>query len=109
MEMKIREQQQRYAAAAHAMQTGVMWAIEKALGEKPKLSDEELHIRKHLRTGINSAMVDSSAIAKLLMAKGVFTELEYYTALADGMEAERDLYLKRLIEQGGFPPQTTLG
>ncbi len=47
---------------------------------------------KHLRAGVNSALVDSGAIAGLLVAKGLITEDELWTALADGAEREHQKY-----------------
>lgn len=73
----------RYTRAAHAMQAGVGMMMNKdPLNTTPK----------HLRVGVNSALVDSAVLAKLLIDKGVITEEEYLTALAEGMEAERDRY-----------------
>lgn len=77
----------RYEAALHGMQTGV--GMEQARGCR----DGE---PKHLRVGVNSALVDCAAIAKLLIAKGVFTEIEYFEAVADAMEQERSNYETRL-------------
>jgi hypothetical protein len=54
-----------YAEAMHAMQTGVA-----------NLSGNDL-APKHLRVGINSALVDNAALARLLVKKGVFTQEEY--------------------------------
>lgn len=74
---------ERYRAASHAMQSGVAVLIEQGSRETEP---------KDLRVGVNSAMVDSAALAKLLLAKGVFTEREYLTALAEMMEAEAKNY-----------------
>ena len=82
----------RYVAAAHAMQSGV--AAEHARGSR----DGE---PKHLRVGVNSALVNDRALAELLIAKGVFTEDEYVAAVADAMEAEAAAYEARLTEQLG--------
>lgn len=73
----------RYEAAAHAMQSGV--AIMLANGSK----DAE---PKHLRVGINTAHADGGSLARLLIAKGIISEREYYEALVAGMEQERDSY-----------------
>ena len=73
---------ERYAAAAHAMQSAVV--LELSIDSK---SAEP----KHLRVGINSAMSDVSALATLLIEKGIFTKEEYVKAVADSMERERDL------------------
>jgi hypothetical protein len=89
---------QRYQAAAHAMQSGVA----AKMGCDPSETTP-----KHLRTGVNSAMVEHSALAELLMAKGVFTEDEYQEALATGMEREVRLYEDWLSQHTGV--NITLG
>lgn len=53
---------------------------------------------KHLRVGVNSALVDGAALAGLLVAKGVITEEEYLEAIASGMEREAKAYEQRLSE-----------
>jgi hypothetical protein len=70
---------QRYAAACHAMQAGVAMMMN---------HDQHATQPKHLRVGVNSAMVEHGALANLLMAKGIVTEEEYFVALCEGMEAE---------------------
>jgi hypothetical protein len=90
--------QDRYAAAAHAMQSGV--AAE--MGHDPGPTEP-----KHLRVGVNSALVDSSALAELLIAKGVITEDEYLEAIATGMEREARAYEQRLSDH--FGTKITLG
>jgi hypothetical protein len=85
MSAKDRE---RYLAAAHAMQSGVALSI--ARGEARDMEP------KHLRVGVNSALVDCAALAKLLIDKGILTEEEYERALADAMEAEVQRYRERL-------------
>ena len=54
---------------------------------------------KHLRVGVNSAMVETGALAKLLMEKGVFTEEEYYQALVEVMQNEVNLYREWLQQR----------
>lgn len=56
---------------------------------------------KHLRVGINSAMVEHSALARLLIAKGVIAADEYADALIAGMREEVRLYEKELTEKIG--------
>lgn len=82
----------RYENACHAMQSGV--AVE--MGFNPRPTDP-----KHLRVGVNSAMVDCAAMAKLLIAKGVITEDEYLEAVAAEMELEAKRYRERLSEHYG--------
>lgn len=74
------------------MQTGVAYEIE---------IDSSQASPKHLRVGVNSAMLQQSALVRLLIAKGVFTWAEYFAALADAAEAERDLYAGRLSAHYG--------
>lgn len=82
----------RYMAAAHGMQTGVAYELEK---------DGSSGTPKHLRVGVNSALVENGAIVKLLIEKRVISELEWYRALSEGMEAERDAYTQRMRERYG--------
>jgi hypothetical protein len=81
------EDTERYAAAAHAMQTGV--AYDMGNGSR----DTE---PKHLRVGVNSALVSVGGLATLLIDKGIITQEEYEGAMADAMEREADEYRKRL-------------
>lgn len=83
---------ERLHRAQHAMQSGV--AMDQA-----HFPDNA----KHMRVGVNSAMVEGAAVAGLLIKKGIFTELEYYTALAEGMEAEQQRYERLLTARMGCP------
>ena len=88
---RIEAAKARYKAAAHAMQTGVAFTMDSNPSETSP---------KHLRVGVNSAMVEHGALAHLLMQKGIITEVEYLESLADFMEKERDSYLKILKDRG---------
>ena len=92
------DDEKRYLAAAHGMQTGVAYELEK---------DPSSATPKHLRVGINSAMVEFGALVKLLVDKGIITEAEFMRELADAMERERDAFEKRLSAQYGV--KVTLG
>lgn len=83
---------QEYLDLCHAMQSGV--AAEMNYDQDPVTP-------KHLRTGVNSALVDSAALAGLLIEKGLITRREFYTALRDKMKAEVATYEKRLSERHG--------
>ena len=85
--MSIEEDKRRYEAATHGMQSGVAFKM---------TCDPAETNPKHLRVGINSAMVEHAALAKLLVDKGVITWDEYWRSLADAMERERDLYREYL-------------
>ena len=87
------EHRKRYNAAAHAMQSGVAFEMSAGVSKETE--------PKHLRVGVNSAMVDSAALAGLLIAKGLFTLEEYEKAIADQMEAEAESYRKRIADRTG--------
>jgi len=83
---------ERYRAAAHAMQSGV--AMEMNYDKGPTEP-------KHLRVGVNSSMVEHSALVQLLFVKGVITDDEYHEAIAAAMEAEAERYESLLSERLG--------
>lgn len=87
---------ERYLRACHAMQSGVKHDMETSPGG---MSQDTMP--KYLRTGVNSALVDSSAVGRLLVAKGVCTREEYLRALADTMEEEAHRYETLLSERLG--------
>lgn len=81
-----------YEEACRAMQAGV--AYEAGLGASNCTP-------KHLRVGVNSAMCDACAMARLLIAKGVITESEYLKAIEDEMNLEVVRYEESLSIQIG--------
>jgi precorrin isomerase len=78
--MSIDEDRQRYLDAAHAVQTGIAYLQHTS----PALFDS-----KHVRVGIDTAKVEHAGLATLLIRKGLFTEAEYFEAMADAMEEEQ--------------------
>jgi hypothetical protein len=88
---------ERYAAAMHGVQSAIALEIEQ-LGEKAAGANA-----KHLRTGINSCLVDSSAIATLLIGKGIFTQDEYFAAIAEAAERELATMTDRVRKSTGIP------
>lgn len=86
------EQARRYHAAMHAVQSGVMMELE---------LDPKGGTPKHLRVGVNSALCEHAALARLLIAKGIITEYEYYEAIIAEAEAEQARYEKRLSQHYG--------
>lgn len=97
---QLEELRRRYFAAAHAMQAGV--AMEMNDPERQSATEP-----KHLRVGLNCAMSDHGALVRLLLAKGLITDLEYREALVEGMEREKASYEQRLSEKLGS--KVTLG
>lgn len=81
-----------YLALSHAMQSGV--AICNQRGDSEGTS-------KHLRTGVNSAMVETSALVRLLIDKGIITDVDWHLMLVQGMREEVSRYEKRLSERTG--------
>lgn len=59
------------------------------------------HEPKHLRVGVNSAMVDSAALAELLIHLGLITRHEYLYAIMAGMEREKETYEQELSDRHG--------
>ncbi len=92
--MKRSEIQARYHRALHAMQSGVAAQMARAQGDAG--TDP-----KHLRVGVNSALCDQAALAKLLTEKGIFTEEEYAEAVMLEMEREVARYEKDLSRDLG--------
>jgi hypothetical protein len=91
-EQKKQAATDRWHKAAHAMQSGVVMEMH----EKPGPTQPN-----HLRVGVNTALADRGSLVRLLISKGVFTELEYLDAIAAGMEIEVAGYEARLSETYG--------
>ena len=88
----VEQAQGRHIAAMHGMQSGV--------AAKMNFDPNET-APKHLRVGVNSAMVQHAALTRLLIDKGLITEQEYFTAQADMMERERDGYQQEVSQHYG--------
>lgn len=80
-----------YEEAAHGMQSAVAFEMNKR---------SEPTEPKHLRVGVNAAMVDHSALVNLLIKKGIITEEEYLEELRLAMNHELDRYQKSLDPLG---------
>jgi hypothetical protein len=93
--LSIEEQQDvnRWAAAAHAMQSGV--TTEMSLGMEASVEP------KHLRVGVNVALVDMASVVDLLIRQGLITRADYLAAIADGMEREQAAYEARISARTG--------
>jgi hypothetical protein len=85
----IQELKERYLALSHAMQSGVAMMMN---------YDDKSTSPKHLRVGVNSALIESGALGGLLVTKGIITEKEYWTAIVDTLENEVAKY-ERLIQE----------
>lgn len=89
MSESIEDLHARIHAAQHAMQSGVAMKMNIDPGETAP---------KHLRVGVNAAMVGNGALVGLLIDKGLITEEEYFGKLAEGMETEKQRYEQVLTE-----------
>jgi hypothetical protein len=95
-----RKGNERYRVAAHRMQSAVALDFSvKYAGMAPDL----IRALKHLRVGINSAMVSQEGLARLLIEKGIFTEEEYLDAVTVAMEREADARTQEAREEHGLP------
>lgn len=90
----------RYNAAMHGVQSAIAVEIQ-LLGANAAGADA-----KHLRTGVNSAMVNDHALANLLIEKGVFTRAEYGEAVAQAAEHEHAMMTDLVRKKTGMPNLT---
>jgi len=82
---KLEKLAQEYVELGHAVQSGIAACIGIGWdGTTPK----------HLRVGIDTSKSDQAALAKLLIEKGVITEVEYYEALVEGLKEEVEGYVR---------------
>lgn len=80
---EIQELIDQYFKAVHAVQSGIA----------AKMNIDPKDIKpKHLRTGINMAMVQDAALVALLIEKGIITHKEYYTSLLKWAQKEQRDY-----------------
>lgn len=94
--MSTEELLERYAAALHAVQSGIKWtmdldALDRAAGRKPAY-EEDATSPKHLRVGIDSLKAEQGGLVRLLVDRGVFTMEEYVAAMVEAMETEQKLH-----------------
>lgn len=92
MTESIEDAKARYMRAVQAMQSGVAMMM----NISPKATQP-----KHLRVGVNSSMVDHAGLVSLLIEKGIITDEEYISCIADAMEREVTLYEAELSERIG--------
>ena len=92
---RIAELEAEYYRLMHAMQAGV--AME--LGQDPISGSP-----KHLRVGVNSALVGHSILVELLVRAGVCTLREYWETSVKWWQDEVDAYKARIAERLGIEP-----
>lgn len=85
--MNIEEFATEYEMLGHAIQSGV--ALDQSRGSQDGTP-------KHLRVGVNLALVEIGVLAKFLIDKGVCTEQEYFEAVIEKLREELARYEARL-------------
>lgn len=92
----VKDMQDELAALDHAVQTGVKFKSEfdpEHDGATPK----------HLRTGVNLAMVQVAAVVSLCVEKGLFTLADYLRSLVAETRKEVERYEDDLSRITGRP------
>lgn len=89
-----------YEDAMHGVQAAIAFELQRRF---PEVDDAQRRREKHLRVGIDSAHVTDGAVARLLIAKGVFTAGEYAEAVRLEANRELDRYEDRLRAETGMP------
>lgn len=97
---------QRYIDDMHAIQTGIAMMIEHNATTGARYAEIE---PKHLRVGINSAMIDTGALMALLVNKGFITMDEVDAALADMADRDVETYTKMVNDALGGEGRIHLG
>ena len=87
----------RYLRAIQGVQSAIAWAMTHPDREINKLVEP-----KHLRVGVDSSMISHLGLAKLLIAKGIFTLQEYEEAMADAAEEELMNWENQASQASGF-------
>lgn len=87
------EQGQKLLELGHRVQSAIAFLEGRrdAFGERCAETEP-----KHLRVGVNSALIEASALARLMFRKGLFTAAEYYDTLIEAWEQEVDSYRAKI-------------
>ena len=88
----------RYTTALHKIQAGVAALMGYAETHGERYPEAE---PKHLRVGVNSALLNVSAVGELLVEKGIVTEDELAEKIVEYVEREAEVYRERV--QAKFP------
>ena len=100
--MTIEGNMARYLASAHAMQSAIAYILEHPNNAGRPLQ-APIGSAKDLCVGVHTGKADAGGLARLLIAKGIFTEDEYLAAMADAMEAEAESWRDKAREIAGHP------
>lgn len=78
---------------AHRVQSGIAFMLERANQRGERFPECE---PKHLRVGVNSALIKTSALTRLLLEKHVFTAEEYFDSIIRVWRDEVESYRAHL-------------
>ena len=90
----------RYMELMHAMQSGVRQLMVIDSGSPASVDRAEAG-PKHLRVGVNSTLIQSSAVALLLMEKGIIAPDEYFGKVNELLAADVASYERKLSDKMG--------
>jgi len=100
--MKMRDLGLAYDEAGHGVQSAIRFEMSQQ-GFADDEQDKIVHMLKHLRVGLDMRAADHSALAALLIAKGVITEDEYMEQMRLGANEELARYEEHCREAYGLP------
>lgn len=92
------EQRAQIESLQHRVQSGIATLEASAFINRRRFQELE---PKHLRVGVNSALINASALATLLIRKGVITAEEYFDTLIEFWEYEVTSYQNMLTNHVG--------
>jgi hypothetical protein len=94
----------RYKLGMAALTNGVRMTVQLEFSQIDIRHRPGKHVQQHMmhhRMGINSALLDSSALANALIAKGIITTQEYEEQLANAVEYEVAAFERQLSKAFG--------
>lgn len=91
--MTIEQLAEENFALLHAVQSGIMQKMEAGISKETE--------PKHLRVGVNNALIETSALLTVLVNKGILTAEEYFTEVNNLLREEVKRYEQELTEHYG--------
>ena len=104
--MKVRDLGLSYEEAGHGVQSAIRFEMTKR-GFPDDEADKIVQALKHLRVGLDMRAADQSALAGLLIEKGVITTDEYVEQVRLGANEELARYEEHCRQEYGLPKGTS--
>jgi hypothetical protein len=90
----------RMTALLHKIQTGILFTRE--WEEMQGIPDDRRSTGpKHLRVGVDQALIEHGALCALLIEKGIIKAKDYYETQIEFLERDVEAYTERLKERFG--------